>query len=88
MSLLLQGIAAVGTMDPYILNKHYKLEILAKFNEAQLANPRLNAEELARMIGSSSSTLKRKRRDLSIHSAYRYDIPIAKSKKKTVVKKY
>ncbi len=69
-------------MDPNVTNKHYKLEILAKFNQARLANQRLNVYKLARMIDSSSSTLKRIRRDLSIRSSYRYDVPIVKTKTK------
>ena len=83
MSILLQGIATIGSMDPNIINEHYKLEILAKFNEARLANPNIKSNELAHMIGTSDSTLKRIRRDLAIKSPYRYDIPIKnKSKKK------
>ncbi len=57
-SVYLQATAQTAPLDPNLLNKHYKREVVAKFNEARHANPRLNAQELARMIGSSSLTLK------------------------------
>jgi hypothetical protein len=82
MSLYLQAIAQTATLDPNLLNKHFKLEQVARFNELRLANPRLKQNEIAHLMGTSDSTLKRIRKDLGLGSAYRYDIPVFTSKKK------
>ena len=82
----LSNIKHLTDFDPNGLNKLYKLNLANKFINAKAANPGLTQDQLCKMIGTSSSTMKRVRTDLNLNSPYRYDIPLKhKQKKKETV---
>jgi hypothetical protein len=74
MSQLLQSIAVTGNIDANLINRNFKLEKLAKFNEMKLEHPKMKQVDICRLIGTSDSTLKRIRKDLNVSSPYRFDI--------------
>ena len=83
----LSNIKHLTDFDPNGLNKLYKLNIANKFMNAKAANPGLTQDQLCKMIGTSSSTMKRVRTDLNLTSPYRYDVPLKhKQKKETKTK--
>ena len=78
----LSNIKHLTDFDPNGLNKLYKLNIANKFMNAKAANPGLTQDQLCKMIGTSSSTMKRVRTDLNLTSPYRYDVPLKHKQKK------
>ena len=81
-SLDLSIISQNSEMDANLLNKNFKLRQAAIFNTLREANPQITSKDLARQMGTSTTTLQRIRKDLNMASPYRYDI--SKSKKKKV----
>ena len=85
-SSMLSDIHASANMDANLINRDYKLQMVARFNQARLANPHLKSNEIAHMIGSSDATIKRIRQDINMKSPYRYDISTRKPKKPNEVR--
>ena len=78
----LSNIKHLIDFDPNGLNRLYKLNIANKFMNVKAANPSLTQDQLCKMIGTSSSTMKRIRTDLNLTSPYRYDVPLKHKQKK------
>lgn len=78
----LMNVQALVDFDPNGINKLYKLNLANKFMNVKAENPSLNQDQICKMLGTSSSTMKRIRTDLKLNSPYRYDIPLKHNKKK------
>jgi len=75
-------ISNSANINPKSLNpKAYKLQQLALFSTLRAHNPHLRANEIAKQMGTSSTTLRRMRDDVNMSSPYRY----IKSKNKSTV---
>ena len=79
-SVNLESIATSSDIDANSINRNYKLRQTAIFNALREANPHFSAKELAKEMGTSTSTLQRIRRDINMKSPYRYDISTPKRK--------
>ena len=49
----------------------YKIDKMAKFMEIKSINPKLKQSEIAKELAISTSTLRRYRREINMHSPYR-----------------
>ena len=67
----LQQIYKTGNLDPNLISRQYKLNLMAKFMLINFENPKLKESEIADHLGYSGSTLKRHRNDINMLSPYR-----------------
>jgi len=65
-------ISDSANINPDAITKAYKLQQLALFSTLRAHNPHLKANELAKQMGTSSTTLRRMRDDVNMASPYRY----------------
>ena len=61
-------------MDPNLLTRHYKLNLLNDFFNIKYQNPKMKQSEIANQLDISSSTLKKYRNDINMLSPYRIKI--------------
>ena len=61
-----------STMDPNMLTKYYKLQLMNDFMYMKYQNPKLKQSELANNLNMSSSTIQRYRNDINMLSPYRF----------------
>ena len=66
----LKQISQTGNLDGNLITRQYGLDPMAKFMEIQSMNPRFRQDQIAKEIGSSSSTFKLYR-NINMLSAYR-----------------
>ena len=81
-NLNIQKKAEEVIIDSNIFNKHAKITKIALFEQIREDNPTLSNIEICSIMGSTPTTMRRIRKDLSVKSPYRYDIPIPKKGKK------
>ena len=70
-SFSLQHIFRTDNLDPNLLSRQYKLNLMADFMRVKCENPKMKQSEIANQLGLSSSTLKRYRNDMNMLSPYR-----------------
>ena len=64
----LSEISKKGEFDADSMLRQYKLDVMARFMEIQSTNQGLRQDEIAEMLGFSSSSLLRYRHDLNMFS--------------------
>jgi hypothetical protein len=77
-----QKLLQLHSENPNSMKKLFQLNTMYQFATAKNQNPKLNQSQLAKMIGSSKSTINRTRLDLGMNSLYRHELPL--KTKKTV----
>ena len=70
-SFSVQQISKTGNLDPNLISRQKKLNLMAKFMQKKFENPKMKQSEIADQLGHSSSTLKRYRNDINMLSTYR-----------------
>ena len=60
-----------STMDPNMLIKYYKLNLMNDFLHIKYQNPKMTQSEISSQLNMSPSTIKRYRNDINILSPYR-----------------
>ena len=67
----LNDINKTANMDPNLITRHYKLELMNEFKHIKYQNPKMKQSEIADQLKMSSSTLQRFRNDINMQSPYR-----------------
>ena len=62
----LEQISKTGNLDSNLILRHYKLDLMARFMEIKFLNPKLRQDQVAKDLGSSSSTLQRYRIEINM----------------------
>ena len=65
-SFSLQQISRTSDLDPNLISRQYKLDLISKFMCIKFERPRMKESEIANQLGYSTSTLQRYRNDLYI----------------------
>ena len=61
-------ISKSETLDPYSINRLYKLNIMCKFIESKSNNPKLTQKKISKQLSFSDNTIKRYRDDIHMNS--------------------
>ena len=64
----LSEINKTANMDPNLLTRHYKLQLMNDFLHIKYQNPQMKQSEIANNLNMSSSTLQRCRNDINMLS--------------------
>ena len=67
----LNEIIKTANMNPNLLTRHYKLNLMNDFVYIKYQNPKMKQSEIANQLNLSSSTLQRYRNDINVLSPYR-----------------
>ena len=67
----LNEINKTANMDPNLIAKFYKLELMNDFMNIKNQNPKLKQSEIASQLDMSPSTIQRHRNDINMLSPYR-----------------
>ena len=67
----LQQLSRTGNLDPNLISRQYKLDLMSKFMCIKFENPKMKQSEIAKQVGYSPSTLQRYRNDINMLSLYR-----------------
>ena len=78
----LQQISKTGNLDSNLISRQNKLNLIAKFVQIKFESPKLKQSEIADQLGYPSSTPKRYRNDINMHSPYRIHPNIKKNDQK------
>ena len=70
-SFFLQQISKTGNLDPNLISRQYKLDLMSKFMCIKFENPKMKQSEIANQLSYSTSTLQRYRNDINMLSPYR-----------------
>ena len=70
-SFSLQQISRTGNLDPNLISRQYKLDLMSKFMCIKFENPKMKQSDIANQLGYSTSTLQRYRNDINMLSPYR-----------------
>ena len=70
-SFPLQQISRTSNVDPNLLSRQCKLDLMSKYMCINFKNPKMKQSEKANQLGCSTSTLQRKRNDTNMLSIYR-----------------
>ena len=71
ISFSLQKISRTGNLDPNLISRQYKLDLMSKFMCIEFENPKMKQSEKTNQLGYSTSTLQRYRNDINMLSANR-----------------
>ena len=71
-----------SAMDPNMLTKYYKLELLNDFMNIKYQNLKMTQSEISSQLNMSSSTIKRYRNDINMLSPYRISPNVVKKRSK------
>ena len=71
-----------STMDPNMLTKYYKLQLMNDFMNIKYQNPKMTQSEISSQLNMSASTIKRCRNDINMISPYRINHNNAKKRQK------
>ena len=71
-SFSLQQISTTGNLDPNLISRQCKLELMFKVMCIKLENPKMKQSKIANHLGYSTSTLRRYRNDINMLSPYRF----------------
>ena len=69
-SFSLQQISRTGNLDPNLISRHYKLDLMSKFMCINFKSPKMKQSEIANQLSYSTSTLQRYRNDINVLSPY------------------
>ena len=67
----LQQIQKTGNLDPNLISRQYKLNLMADFMRLKYENPKMKQSEIANQLNLSSSTIQRYRSGINMLSPYR-----------------
>ena len=67
----LNEINKTANMDPNLLTRHYKLNLMNDFMYIKYQNPKMKQSEIASHLNTSCSTIQRYRNDINTLSPYR-----------------
>ena len=67
----LAEINKTANMDPNLLTRHYKLQLMNDFMNIKYQNPKMKQSEIANQLNMSTSTIQRQRNDINMLSPYR-----------------
>ena len=70
-SFSLQQKSRTSNLDPNLISRHYKLDLMPKFLCIKFENPKMKQSKIANQLGYSISTLRRYRKDINMLSPYR-----------------
>ena len=70
-SFPLQQISRTGNLDPNLILRQYKLDLMSEFICIIFENPKMRQSEIANQLGYSTTTLQRYRNDINMLSPYR-----------------
>ena len=70
-SFSLQQRSRTGNLDPNLLSRQNKLDLMSKFMCSKFENPKMKQSEIANQLGYSIGTLQRFRNDMTMVSPYR-----------------
>ena len=70
-SFSLQQISRTRNLDPNLISRPDKLDLISKFMCIKLKNPKMKQSEIANQLSNSTSTLQRYRNDINMLSPYR-----------------
>ena len=70
-SFSLQQISSTGNLDPNLISRQCKLDLMSKLMCNKFENPKMKQSEIANEFGYSTSTLQRYRDDINMLSPYR-----------------
>ena len=65
-SFSLQQTSRTGNLDPNLISRQYKLDLLSKFVCIKFEYPKMKQSETANHVGYSTSTLQRYRNDINM----------------------
>ena len=68
-----QKIQKTSNLDPNLISRQFKLNLVADFLRMKIENPKLKQSQIANQLGYSSSTLQRYRNDINMLSPYRIE---------------
>ena len=66
-----QQISRTGNLDPNLISRQYKLDIMSKFMCIKFESPKMKQSEIEKQLGYTFSTLQKYRNDLNMLSPYR-----------------
>ena len=70
-SFSLQQISRTGNLDPNLISRQYKLDLMSKFMCIKFEIPKMKQSEIANQLGYSTGTLQKYRNDINMLSPYR-----------------
>ena len=70
-SFSLQQISIKGNLDPNLISRQFKLDLMSKFMCIKFENPKVKESGIANQLSYSTSTLQRYRNDINMLSPYR-----------------
>ena len=70
-SFSLQQIQTTSNLDPNLISRQYKLNLMADFMRVKYENPKMKQSQKANQIGLSTSTVQSYRNDINMLSTYR-----------------
>ena len=83
-SFSLQQVSRTGNLDPNLISRQSKLDLMSKFMCIKFEKPKMKQSEIANQLGYSTSTLQRYRNDINMLSPYRvHPINTNKQREKT-----
>ena len=81
-SFSLQQIQKTSNLDPNLISRQYKLNLMADFMRLKNENPKMKQSQIPNQIGLSTSTLQRYRNDINMLSTYRINPNITNKRTK------
>ena len=66
-----QQISRKGNLDPNLISRQFKLDLMSKFMCIKFENPKVKQSGIANQLSYSTSTLQRYRNDINMLSPYR-----------------
>ena len=69
-SSFLQQIQKTSNLDPNLISRQNKLNLMANFMRVKYENPKIKQCQIANQIGLSTNTLQRFRNDINMFSPY------------------
>ena len=70
-SFSVQQIQKTSILDPNLISRQNKLNLMADFMRVKYKNPKMKQSQIENQIGLSTSTLQRYRNDIKVLSPYR-----------------
>ena len=64
----LNEINKTANMDPYLITRHYRLQLMNDFMNIKYQNPKMKQSEIASQLNMSSSSIQRQRNDINMLS--------------------
>ena len=67
----LQQITRTGNLDPNLISRQHKLDLMSKFMCVKFENPKIKKSEIAIQLSYTLSTIQRYRNDIFMLSHYK-----------------